>query len=856
MTIRDGMYERSYRWVDDRDGRVRVQAARMDTEFDGITEAINAIVRGTLPFSGQVLAPDGTLQAPSHSFRDAHGTGMFRKVNGDIAFVVGGQEVFAVGPTEVSHLGSAIQSVATLFGGPYTDLGLAGGADVETSVTSTTKTTHVLHFDATKFTDRVGLNPSWSAATETGLAGNVLSFNLTPDALANVEVGGVLLITHRGQAGVVNVVLRGYDPTDVDDVTERLVTLLGSFAVAASGAKRAVRLSLEANKVEFRNEFEYVLDVTYTPNGSPSGNTVFGVPYSQHSGEHRLWARRVVSVDGRALQLLEGVLAQPLSGPSSLIFDELEPATQFATANVAPENERWDIPVTWYPLIDEGKAFLEFSAGIGYDNDALYLESQSPFVIPHGTVDILTQFLDSNGGNIDPVSITRGATFSPGVPDPGAQPFPRGADLSVELGTLLLAGNISNAWSDGSASKASLQIPPGARKFIIKGVDWRNVVINASDFNTTIVSIISFFVRSVRIFFGSPRSSTGNVLEAPVLRALIEELCLKANSEIGGDDRLVLSRRGRQDELYASTTREVVAAGIRHGHAIESSTRAAANAGHLAVRGSDGVAYRMPVSSVLGGGGGTSTEGGGGTSTGGGLTQLFFSATGDGANGNKNLPNDVSFSDFDVIIMEAEYFDNFNYTVVVPVVRFSSSTTVAWPIGNQSGATIKYVDDTTFKLSNAASDEALFSVYGASFSGGDGGTSTGGTSFELDDATLDGVGLELDNGVLRLVRKSAMHERYAVWTDSANAPDATTFKAGDTSMTSTIEVSSGSGYLWFAERYDDLATIREAGSDFNFRETFSDPPTPLMIDSVQYYAYGSNVVLSPYSAAQEWELFR
>ena len=69
MTIRNGVYVREFDWGNDRDANppVPISADRFDAEFDGVAEAINGIINGTIPVAGSGGAMVGTVLAAIHA---------------------------------------------------------------------------------------------------------------------------------------------------------------------------------------------------------------------------------------------------------------------------------------------------------------------------------------------------------------------------------------------------------------------------------------------------------------------------------------------------------------------------------------------------------------------------------------------------------------------------------------------------------------------------------------------------------------------------------------------------------------------------------------------------------------------
>ena len=97
-----GRYVRSYDWTDDRDANINILASRMDTEFDGIADAINAIIEQTKFFKGNIRAPYGSHVEPGYSFESEPGTGMYRSGSNKLAFTLGTNKYFEIAETGVT----------------------------------------------------------------------------------------------------------------------------------------------------------------------------------------------------------------------------------------------------------------------------------------------------------------------------------------------------------------------------------------------------------------------------------------------------------------------------------------------------------------------------------------------------------------------------------------------------------------------------------------------------------------------------------------------------------------------------------------------------------------------------------
>ena len=106
-------------------------------------------------------------------------------------------------------------------------------------------------------------------------------------------------------------------------------------------------------------------------------------------------------------------------------------------------------------------------------------------------------------------------------------------------------------------------------------------------------------------------------------------------------------------------------------------------------------------------------SGGGGGGGGVVMDELYLNASGLSLNGDINLPTGKTFSEYKFLIAEGEYFVGQLWTINIPIPRFISSTTLLWHVvADSNGPTIKYVDDTTFNISDSASDEKFYSMYG------------------------------------------------------------------------------------------------------------------------------------------------
>lgn len=110
----NGVFQRLFTWVTDRDNGVKIQATRMDSEFDGIVSGLNEVVDGTRGFIGPVKSTNGTATAPTHSFTNDSNTGMYRKAADQLGFATGGVERLVVTDTDITFNGNSIAGGGTV----------------------------------------------------------------------------------------------------------------------------------------------------------------------------------------------------------------------------------------------------------------------------------------------------------------------------------------------------------------------------------------------------------------------------------------------------------------------------------------------------------------------------------------------------------------------------------------------------------------------------------------------------------------------------------------------------------------------------------------------------------------------
>ena len=73
-----GVFQRLYSWATDRDNAVKISASRMDGEFNGMADALTAVVQQAQPFKGAIKSTSGTAALPGYTFDGDLNTGIYQ----------------------------------------------------------------------------------------------------------------------------------------------------------------------------------------------------------------------------------------------------------------------------------------------------------------------------------------------------------------------------------------------------------------------------------------------------------------------------------------------------------------------------------------------------------------------------------------------------------------------------------------------------------------------------------------------------------------------------------------------------------------------------------------------------------
>lgn len=97
-----GVLVRAYDWTDDRDASVKINAARMDTEMDGMVAAVNAILSSSQPFKSPAYFANGTEAAPAVSFENDPDSGVYRIGADNLGLSIGGTKRLDISATTLT----------------------------------------------------------------------------------------------------------------------------------------------------------------------------------------------------------------------------------------------------------------------------------------------------------------------------------------------------------------------------------------------------------------------------------------------------------------------------------------------------------------------------------------------------------------------------------------------------------------------------------------------------------------------------------------------------------------------------------------------------------------------------------
>ena len=103
-----GIFQRLYRWINDRDAGVNIRADRMDEEFDGMVQDMNDVTAGHVPWRGTWKGLNGTASLPAYTFDEDQDTGMFRKAADTVALSAGGVERVTASAASVDVAADAV----------------------------------------------------------------------------------------------------------------------------------------------------------------------------------------------------------------------------------------------------------------------------------------------------------------------------------------------------------------------------------------------------------------------------------------------------------------------------------------------------------------------------------------------------------------------------------------------------------------------------------------------------------------------------------------------------------------------------------------------------------------------------
>lgn len=186
-----GNYSRVHDWTDDRDAGIKIQAERMDQEFDDIANALNQVffrsglvaMSADLDMGGNDLIglANGSAAAPSVQFQNDPNTGLYLIGTSALGATVNGSLVFRLDTAGAEVTGTLEVSGNTTVGGT---LGVTGAATFSstlaagnTTITGTLSATGTISQNGTAV----------SLVGHTHVIGDITSLQTTLDAKANLS---------------------------------------------------------------------------------------------------------------------------------------------------------------------------------------------------------------------------------------------------------------------------------------------------------------------------------------------------------------------------------------------------------------------------------------------------------------------------------------------------------------------------------------------------------------------------------------------------------------------------------------------------------------------------------------------
>ncbi len=91
-----GLLQRLYSWIQERDQNQKIQAYKMDQEFNNIISAINQLTTGQVKIKGQMQPEGGNPETPGYAFYHDSDTGMYTNQQDHLGFASKGVEAFKI----------------------------------------------------------------------------------------------------------------------------------------------------------------------------------------------------------------------------------------------------------------------------------------------------------------------------------------------------------------------------------------------------------------------------------------------------------------------------------------------------------------------------------------------------------------------------------------------------------------------------------------------------------------------------------------------------------------------------------------------------------------------------------------
>jgi len=278
-----GNFTRSYNWVDDRNAGIKIEAVRMDDEFNNYAAAINTTfyrsglvpMTGTLYMGGHVIANlgGGTLQAPALHFIHDTNTGLASLAVGQVSLVSVGKEILRSTVDGVAVEGDFGVTGDIISGG---NMNINGGIAVAQLVVNGPPGTHREIYFQSNQVNRWGLFASLGAETGAN-AGSDFDISRFADDGTFIELSlSINRITGMFTFGLGGLYVKGGGA----QVNGSITSIGGSFYISgASGTARSISMQTAGSS-------RWVMGTSSTAEGGTNSGSNFYIERYTDAGAY------------------------------------------------------------------------------------------------------------------------------------------------------------------------------------------------------------------------------------------------------------------------------------------------------------------------------------------------------------------------------------------------------------------------------------------------------------------------------------------------------------------------------------------------------------------------------------------